>query len=231
MLLGSLLVAAGPALLPSCAENNSTLFVAGVMVPDDDCSVTAEGDAKVHLFGTLDRAHRSAYFAALLVGNQLRARGDGDTLRTETNRVTLRGAVVTINSATGTTLDEFTTNVAGFVHPSDGDSPGWGAVGVTLLPAAFVSNLPAGQTELNVLVSVFGDTLGNDEVESSTFSFPIQICSDCRVDCSMANDIVQGDPCPSGMSPVTLACDAGQDNSFIPCAALSAADAAAICPI
>ena len=42
--------------------------------------------------------------------------------------------------------------------------------------------------ELNISVYVYGDTLGGDEVESSTLTFPLFVCNGCLVDCSSADD-------------------------------------------
>ena len=59
--------------------------------------------------GTLDLALRDSYVASILVGNQLTERGSRNQLRTETSRVRLEGAEVTLEDANGNELATFST--------------------------------------------------------------------------------------------------------------------------
>jgi hypothetical protein len=175
-------VLAGSAALLSggCADNESMLFVRGVLAwPPGQCVINPDPSSLIRLGGVLDRAFRSNYIAPLLIGNQLTTRGDRDTLRTESSRVTLRGAVVEINDRQGNRIAHYTADGTGFVDPGESASPGYGIMSVELIPPALTA-LPD-NTDVIVGVRVFGDTLGGREIESSQLTFPIFVCRGCLV--------------------------------------------------
>lgn len=199
----------------SCADNDSSLFIKGAMAPTGECIFEAEGDAALALTGIMDVAYASTYTLPLLVGNQLIARGDADKLRTETARVVIRGAVVNVLSADGAaTFASFSTNAGGFVDPASGSDPGWGVSFVNAISNDLANQLRGElalfeSQELNVSVYVYGDTLGGDEVESSTLTFPLFVCNGCLVDCSSADDNGNCDNFPP--EGLELSCFPGQD--------------------
>lgn len=205
-----------PALF-GCADNDSSLFIRGVMVPSQECSFEPSGSASLWTRGVLDVAFNDVYFAGLLIGNQLLPRGDPNKLRTETARILVRGAVVQVNTAAGQNLAEYTTNATGFADPARGEAPGWGVSMVALTPSGLLSRGDVADndswSELNIAVSVFGDTLGGDEIESNTFTFPLFVCDGCLLDCSTATT-------GTGVCPVTedlpTSCFPGQDQ-LTPC--------------
>lgn len=212
----------------SCADNDSTLFIKGAMLSSgNECVFEAEGDAPLLPSGTMDVAYASTYVMPLLIGNQLIARGDADKLRTETARIVIRGAVVNVLSADGTaSLASFSTNAGGFVDPASGTDPGWGVSFVNVVSSELARSLQDSlaanaSQELNISVYVYGDTLGGDEIESSTLTFPLYVCNGCLVDCSTASDF---DDCtqfpPDGLE---LSCFPGQD-APIPCQLLEDPD-------
>lgn len=208
VLAGSFLSATG------CADNSSSLFIAGVLYrePGSRCEFTPQGDATLLTDGVMDTSITKNYRMPLLIGNQLIARGDEDKLRTETARIVIRGAVVdVIDTASNTSLDNFTTNATGFAHPASGSNPGWGVTIVNVIPADLDLGLDLLETrELNIAVSVFGDTLGGEEVESSTLTFPVFACNGCLVDCSTSNPLNGScDVFPD--EGITLDCYYGQD--------------------
>ncbi len=220
--------------LSGCADNDSSLFIKGVLVPEEGenegCRYTAEGDATLLLSGTLDLSISNTYKMPLLLGNQLIPRGDADKLRTETARIVIRGAVVTVLEAGADEreLFAFTTNASGFVDPASGSDPGWGLSIVHAIPSDLEAQLGLGlgeAIELNVAVSVFGDTLGGDEVESSTITFPIFVCRGCLVDCSTAGFDGSCRTVPEG-GELDVYCNPGQD-APTPCQ--YSGDADAIC--
>jgi len=171
------------ALTPSCADNNSSLFVVGVIdINTADC--LAKGDTTQALvpFGTLDVAFATSYTAALLVGNQLTQRGSREQLRTETSRVSLRGAEVTLTTLDGRVLGNYSTVGTGFVDASAGDVPAYAAMFVNLIPPALGANDTVRNARVVLAkIRVFGDTLGNKAVTSSELDFPINICNGCLV--------------------------------------------------
>jgi hypothetical protein len=189
-------------LAPACADNNSSLFISGVLYDQaPQCTVTADLTQPMLGGGTLDLAFRKTYEASLLVGNQLASRGSKETLRTETSRVTLRGAEVTITSAQGATLYRFSVNGTGFVDVSRGEDSGLGVFDAELIPASIGAALEArlavltgdagaGSQQTSDLivakVRVFGDTLGNEDLTSSELSFPITYCKGCLIEYPLA---------------------------------------------
>ncbi len=210
--LGGLVLSAG------CADNNSMLFVRGVVSADASSCTPKADPANTYLaYGYLDTAFTSTYTGFLLVGNQLVARGSRTQIRTEPNRITIRGAVVTISNpaATGAAFS-FSTTATGFVDPSLGDTPGYGLVAVDLIPG--VNNVTVGgqpylptNGEVIVTVSVFGDTLGGTSITSSSLTFPIKICYGCLVSFpSKALDPLIKTRC-TGDPPTTTPCTFGQD--------------------
>lgn len=212
----------------SCADNDSTLFIKGTMLSSGgECVFEAEGDAPLLPSGVMDVAYASTYVMPLLVGNQLIARGDADKLRTETARIVIRGAVVNVLSADGTaSRASFSTNAGGFVDPASGTDPGWGVSFVNAVPTSLVQELrdslaPFASEELNVSVYVYGDTLGGDEVESSTLTFPLYVCNGCLVDCSTASDFDSCDEFPP--DGLELNCFPGQD-APVPCQLVDGSD-------
>ena len=179
--MGIMTVAVGVS-LSACADNESSLFIRQVLVPSSDCTVTADPGSLSYSKGVLDLALSLEFSAALLVGNQLVERGNGDQLRSETSRVRIEGAEVRVETTGGAELSAYTVAVNGFADPATGTTPGWGFANVVLL------NEAAGQTVISLagfgpgrstavervisVVKVFGTTLGGQEVESAEFRFP-----------------------------------------------------------
>lgn len=173
------LVGSGSLLSTSCAENESMLFIEGVMALDrSDCVLRPEGNSVLLPSGIMDRALTSRYQAGLLVGSQLIQRGDKARLRTETARMSLLGAEISIESpAGGELIPAYSTIGTGFVNPSSGTEPGFGAIIVEIVPAG--ATLPEGLVLAKI--RAFGETLGGQEVESNEYSFPIQVCTGCLI--------------------------------------------------
>jgi hypothetical protein len=220
------------ALIPSCADNNSSLFVVGVMQLDPaTCVAKADSSAVLLAGGIMDVAFRTSYAAFVLVGNQLTQRGSREQLRTETSRIALRGAEVTLTTVDGKTLGNYSTIGTGFVNAAAGDVPAYGAMSVDIIPSALGAN--AAVTGANTVVAkirVFGDTLGNKSITSSELDFPIRICNGCLVtypadarDPAAAGGAYK---CTSSASTTTSAaappCILGQDEAFA-CTECSAA--------
>lgn len=180
-LLATAIVATVAAALPSCASNDSSLYIAGIVARQQGaCVVKPTLDSTLVQKGVLDRAFTTEYIAAVLVGNQILERGSRERVRTETSRVALTGAEITIEDAQGHPLvPKFSTIGTGLADPSDGTSPGISAMFVTIIPSTVAGQLPAGTVVSKV--RVFGTTLGGEDVESSELLYPIEICNGCLV--------------------------------------------------
>jgi hypothetical protein len=226
LIAGSLIVAAG-SVAAGCADNNATLFVFGVLAPTaPTCDVIADPAQLVLGSGTLDVALRTNYEARLLVGNQYTPRGAKQQLKAETTRITLTGAEITLkDGATDKIITcknqahcgEFSVYGSGFANPSKSEDPGWGIIFAQLIPNAvgesFRNTLTApGTVNLVATVKVFGTTLGNQDVESGGFSFPIQLCKGCLVDYSTV-DSTGACPARKEGDSIPVPCDEGQDEA------------------
>ncbi|HET7541311.1 MAG TPA: hypothetical protein VFK05_15640 [Polyangiaceae bacterium] len=232
LLPGLLLTLGSLPLIPSCADNNSSLFVVGVIALDKStCVATSDATSNMLAGGILDVAFTTSYTGFVLVGNQLTERGSREQIRTETSRVSLRGAEVKLTTVDGKLLGNYSTVGTGFVDASAGDVPAYAPMSVNIIPPALGSNpslLAAGAVVAKI--RVFGDTLGNISVTSSELDFPIRICEGCLVGypTSAADPSVPpgGDyKCTTAASTVDrteeLPCIIGQDDSF-PCTTCSA---------
>jgi hypothetical protein len=169
------------ALLPGCAENDSMMFIIGVYARKaGSCTPTADAGAPIWANGVLDRLFASDYAAALLVGNQITERGSREQLRTETSRVSLKGAEVSLETLGGAELvSPFSSTATGFVDAASGTDPTLTVMYASLIPPSVAGDLPEGT--IVAKVRVFGTTLGGQDVESSELSFPIEICDGCLV--------------------------------------------------
>ncbi len=202
-----------PAALGGCADNDSALFIRSVIAlrGGGDCLARAQPDATMLAYGVLDTSFGGNYVASLLVGNQMARQGDRDKVRTETSRIALRGAIVSVKDALGNTIKEFTTDGAGFVDPGNGTEPGYGIMFAELIPADLIA-AGGGSTRVNASVRVFGETLGGQDIESSELIFPITVCDGCLVSfpggaIGTTGQCTEGEP-----DPDQFPCLPGQDS-------------------
>jgi|GEM_PF-426462 len=212
-LLGAATVGSG------CAEPESSLFIRQVVfLQPPDCAARAEPDGLSVGLGTLDVALRDEYSASLLVGNQLVSRGSTNQLRTETSRIELHEATVSISLADGTQINSFTVPVTGFADQASGQEPGYGIVSLPLIDAKSTGKVRAtlvgtAPKRLISTVKVKGRTLGGAEVDSNEFQFVIQACNGCLVSFDPAND----DPTRPGVDCYGAATNTGNTNLDTPC--------------
>lgn len=226
---------------PGCEENESMLFIMGVLaVETSSCVAKPERGATLRAAGTLDTAiaGTSGYRAALMVGSQLTARGSREQLRTETARLALEGAEVTLTDSSDRLLplpfNPFSTVGTGFVDPASGTEPGLGAIFVDIIPAsisdAVSQALPQGDGIVIAKIRVFGTTLGNQEIESGEYVYPIHVCSGCLVTypagSSTPGTTPNGPECNTMSATTTqiTACFLGQDMP-VPCTVCAGSNA------
>jgi hypothetical protein len=183
----ALMAALAGVLAPACADNESSLYIIGCLVPDEQCVVEPSTDSLVSQRGTLDVAYRgSGYRCHLLMGNQLAPLGN-DSLRTETSRMHIESFDVRIlrRAADGTEVEEevFSAPAAGFIDPGQAPSAGYGGVDALLLDPATATRLAQPTdgflNELVAEVTARGRTLGGTEVESAPWRYAITVCDGC----------------------------------------------------
>jgi hypothetical protein len=226
-----------------CEDNESMLFIIGVMDIDrSDCLARGEGDAAIKANGVLDLSLRRGYTAALLLGSHLTQRGSREQLRTETARLVLQGAEVTLTDIRGTVIplgsdtpNPYSTIGTGIVNPSGGNDAAYGVMFADIVPGGV--QIPD-QTVVS-RVRAFGTTLGGAEIESNELIFQIQICHGCLIDYpATAADTTQAAnrylcetvASDSEQNAVEVtSCFPGQDSS-VPCNACSPFNAACADP-
>jgi len=230
---GSVALAAGVS-APGCVDNTETLFIAGVQLAQPpQCLYKSDPTQPFLLLGTLDVLLRHGYQAGLLVGNQFTARGAKQNLRAESTRITLRGAEVTLTDSTGAQLScasnancgSFTVYGTGFVDVSRSEDPGWGIFYAELIPQGVGQSIQGNMTSHNAKsttviasVKVFGESLGGEELTSSTLTFPIQVCEGCLINFPLdalsidQNTGVQSCVISTSSTPGQIPCQVGQDD-------------------
>jgi len=201
-----------------CAYPGSMIFIDGVLSVDSACGAVAAPSSGQTSYGVLDVAYNSSgYIAALLIGNQLVARGAPTQLKPETSRVQIYGGEIRLtDGANGTVgsgayFDYFSTTV----DPGSGSTPGYSGAYARLIDPATVQTLAgslsgSGAVEQLVVseVTLFGITLGGDEVRSMPWTFPIYVCYGCL--CKKPAD----DTCVNPENSPDPVCYIGQDTTF-----------------
>jgi len=164
----------------SCVDNDSSFFVYGVMdITRSQCVAKPDASAVMLAQGTLDRTFADGYMAAIMVGSHLTERGSREKLRTETARLSVTGAHVTLYGTQGSVI-EFDTPATGLVNPSSGTDPGLAAVFARLVKQDQIADLgPDGQ--MIARIKILGTTLGGQDIESAVFDYPITLCTSCLV--------------------------------------------------
>lgn len=224
------------AVVPACADNDQTIYIRSILAPavqrsGGACTYTDDPAQPSLASATLDVALSDSYFAWLLVGNQLVARGDPQNNRAESNRVHVNGGVVRVKDTSGNLLREFTSYATSFLDPQNSSTPDFAPVGLTIFDApasALVQGeLPTRANRKTVLITIkaFGKTTGGKDVESGEFTVPMEVCNGCLVSFLDANDpaeMIQPN-CKKPLAATTGGADTGPcrigQDSAIPCQA------------
>jgi hypothetical protein len=250
--LGALTAVGGLAILgPACAHDDSSFFLNAVLAPpqgsaNSGCVFTSDPTQPRLSTGVLDvdlvQGGNGDYTAWFLAGNQLITEGNTEQLQTETSRIIIQGAVVTVTLADGTKIPggtgSYTAPSSGEIDPSAGETPGYSAVSFEIVDPATVTalknQLPPFNDEWIVSeVKAFGTTIGGDHVESNTFQFPIRVCRGCLI--LWATDTTM-EPQPNCLGTFETTpmlpsiCYLGQDVGGVPCTACTSEDPFCLCP-
>lgn len=223
------LLTLGALCVPGCADNDSMLFIHGVLsIERTDCVAKPDSSAILREGGTLDLALAGGYRAALLVGSQLTQRGSRERLRTETARLVIRGADITLEDAYERPLalegnpNPFSTVASGIINPAAGTEPGLGVTFLDIIPSVLSSAIESalgGSGLVLAKIKVYGETFGNQKVESGDFLFPIQVCRGCLISYPATSMTASGLACDSTAeqgSTTDTVCFVGQDKA-VPC--------------
>jgi hypothetical protein len=183
-------------LIPSCADNNQTIFIRQVQaLRSPECIVNSDPTSLVSPVGYVDVGVATSFTISPLVGNQLQARGDARQSKTETNRVQIQGAEVELITPTGAAVDlggaasSYTVIASGTVDPASGADATYGVTSVEILPPAVLAGVRRSLAAVGIGASrtihakmrIYGTTLGNTEVETGIFTYPITACYGCSI--------------------------------------------------
>lgn len=180
-------VLAGIGVSTACAHNDQSFFIRHVMKPPDDCLYKPDPTQTYIPEGFVDVSLARDYTPFFLVGNQLLQRADKDTVRAESSRINIEGAIVRVTTADGAVINEFTSLSSGVVDPQPGNGVTFAAAGLTILDPPTIDKLKGlfnNRSASRTIVShvkAIGHTLGGTAVESDEFAFPITICAGCLV--------------------------------------------------
>lgn len=230
-------VALTGAYVSGCKESESEFFIKGVASFVGTCTAQAQSDQVLLFEGILDSTFERDYSAALLFGNQLTQvdRAPDEKVRTETSRIVLESAEVTIETGAGEIIKEYSVPVSGFANPSRSGEPGFGLVAVPMVDAKTAIQLGASgnQIKVNSRVKLFGRTLGGDSVHSNEFNFVITICKGCLIQYDPTLNDASAESTPNCLLPATAAassapCQVGQD-SAVPCGLCTGSNAYCQC--
>ena len=215
---------AGSALImPACNHPDASIFIVGVVYPPapstSSCMYpTASATSPLLLEGTVDVAVAGSYQELVVVGNQLLAQGDPTSDKAETSRITLNKVSVHVTTSTGQLIDDYSTQVDGFIDVGSAGTPGYGEVQAEIIGGPAFQYL-ATQAKANPYVPISavtefyftGTTLGDVTVTSDTFQYPVNICYGCLAD--FTNDV--GGACDTmpASAPVRP-CFIGEDSPY-----------------
>ncbi len=228
IVVGCLSASAIGVLSSACAHNDSSLFIQGVLLPPGksggQCLYTAAATGPFNFGGIYDIGIASSYGVVLQLGNQMLQRGPAgpgsDPVHTETSRIVINGAEVSVANAAGVQLGNFTSVATAFVDVGSSGTAGLGPIGITAIDAPTASTLcdafptPDTRVQLILTIKAFGKSLGGTDVESQDFTYPVTVCKGCLVGrtfpcvtpgSASAPDTAKEDPCQAG-ADTPLAC-------------------------
>lgn len=184
----------------------------------------ARADASVALLpnGILDLTFGSTYTTELLVENPY-AQGTASPTATETERVSLRTAEISLTTSDGTVLGSYSSVGTGAVDAAPIGAAGYGIMAVTLIPAEVGAS--DGVQNAHALIAklrVTGEALNGIALSSNEIELPITVCKGCLVRYPAdAADITvpagQGYLCTTstvGLVETPAPCILGQDSPF-----------------
>jgi hypothetical protein len=223
VLAGFAVMTGAAAVSTACAHDDSSLFVLDVLAQQlvsngMQCVYTTDPTQPYISGGILDLSLRTRYDAEYLVGNDLVQQGNPDQFRSETSRVHVETAIVSIQDTSGNQLNTYTYDVASTIEPSTGTTPSFEPISVNTIDHATATGLlgkVSGGTvvPINTYVRFTGHTLGGQYVESNNFEFTVDVCYGCLLGVGMQDISGMG----SSGTQQPLPCVPGQDVTIDAC--------------
>ena len=237
---GVLMSAAG------CVDNTVSVYVRQVQSPTvagTMCTVTNDPTSARINEGTLDVALRDSYTLSPLLANQLITRANMEQLRAETTALNIQGFVIELHegSPEGGLVGPPFSVYQNVVVPAAiaAGTPGFAVAQIQVIPPPIGQALRAAVCRIDrtgvtsdcpvprvvsanrrilVKMTAFGESLGQNSVESTPFYFPVTVCCGCLIQFPLDADAPEsmtsgvGPDCNNGMPVIGPAtCAPGQD--------------------
>ncbi|MBO6938831.1 MAG: hypothetical protein JJ863_27935 [Deltaproteobacteria bacterium] len=166
--------------LMGCADDNVSVFITGMAIPEVSDGVCDYTGGTMLSNGVYDPSRGNSYILFASVDNALIPRAN--ELRPETNGVFITDAVVNvIDVNSGASLSEYSVPATGYIPP--------GSTSFVSMEAIPSSIDVSASTQLILEVSLRGQTQGEIEIETGSFSWPVSVCSGCLFPaCMMTSD-------------------------------------------
>ena len=208
-----LLVLAGLASTACTVDAERPLFIIQNQVPNIDCTIPADKGTLFRASGVIDTGGQQNYVFTPLVESRADPVDESDPLQ---RAIIIEGATVNLIIPDGAAdigalenlgAINFTKRFSTVLEPS-----GLKAFAFTIVPAAVTASIQNSLTGLNTVevlaeIEVFG-TLGNRDVQSPKFTYPVSVCAGCRI---------AAPTCVGYESPSDVSCFPGQDSFPIEC--------------
>ncbi|MEM7609120.1 MAG: hypothetical protein AAF411_27540 [Myxococcota bacterium] len=230
--------------LAGCADDNVSVFIRNNIAPeqdDDGCTFSPASNESIEFgrwdVGTTARTagfYPNGYALSVAAINQIQRRAT--TVASEPNGVQITSAEIEILNLAGDTIgfnpppgsttplpNPFRVPASGYIAPADGiEAPGETAIGFTAIPLEYREQLvntfaPPRTNTIILSVRLRGRTLGQIDILTDAWEYPVELCDGCLVACS-GTPMDQAFACRPGQDAISLdfcAC-ADADPTFCP---------------
>ena len=244
-LLGALVLGGALTGATGCVDNTVSIYIRQIQSPTltgTMCTTTSDPSALSIAEGTLDLALADSYSLRPLLANQLLTRANMDQLRAETSTVNVQGFVIELHegspdgpligpafsvyqnivvpAAASVTTPNYNYGQIQVIPPQIGEQLKtavchFDMTGVT--PDCPVVRITSENRRVLVKMTAFGESLGQNNVESPPFYFPVTVCCGCLLNFPADSDMADttamiGPDCNNGSPVLSSAdCNPGQD--------------------
>lgn len=212
------------ACLTACSDQNADIFITANIQPTDDCLVLPDG---ARLFGgALDTALAQAvqptnpYIVFPLYQNQLQNRASLGPVRADPNGFFVTGAEVQLLGGDGSPLAlpgglpnpyTITAGESTFIPSAIGDEVSAQPGALEIIPSSYVEALDeivlsVGAFNMLAVVTVYGVTSGDNEIELNAWKWSIRVVRLGLIDFVSGDDLETPGVCDSTETPSQTQC-------------------------
>lgn len=245
-LLGALALGGVLTSAVGCVDNTVSVYVRQVQSPTVSgatCTITNDPTATHINEGTLDVALRDSYTLSPLLANQLITSASMEQRRAETATLNIQGFVIELHegSPEGAIVGQPFSVYQNVVVPSAlaAGTPGYAVAQIQVIPPQIgqalktavcridrtgvtpdcpVPRVASVNRRILVKLTAFGQSLGQNNVESTPFYFPVNVCCGCLIQFPLDSNAPEtmtsgvGPDCNNGMPIIgPSSCSPGQD--------------------